>query len=384
MSAYAVPVLRLTAVEPHPNADRLDLAVVGDYRCVVAKGVYKAGDLVAYVPEASVLPESVLARLGMVGSTLLAGKENNRVKAVRLRGALSQGICYAVEPGWTEGSDVAALLGITKWEPPIPTHMAGELANVGTEYTVRYDVDNVKWFPGAIPDGEMVVMTEKIHGTWTQIGVLPPGESAHAEVGDVVVSSKGYADKGLAFKDCPTNAGNLYLRVARHLRLRERVREAQVAFAGVFPALPVYVLGETFGVQDLKYGADPSKDATLGFRVFDIYVGVPQHGRGHYLSDRALDETCLDLGLERVPVLYRGPFSKEVMLAHTSGKEAVTGRGLHMREGVVVKPIVERFDFTSYAGGRAFPCNGRVQFKSVSADYDLRKARGGDEPTEFQ
>ena len=87
-------------------------------------------------------------------------------------------------------------------------------------------------------------------------------------------------------------------------------------------------------------------------------------------------------GLPRVPIIYRGPFSKEIMIAHTSGKETVTGKALHIREGVVIKPVVERQDFTVY-NGRGFPCNGRVQVKSVSADYDLRKGAKGEEPTEF-
>lgn len=381
MSTFSVPVLRLNAVEPHPNADRLDLAVVGDYRCVVMKNTYKAGDLVAYIPEAAILPEAVLAKLNMKDSTLLAGKEHNRVKAVRLRGALSQGICYPVESDWTEGQDVAAILGVTKWEPPIPTHMQGELANVGTEFTIRYDIDNVKWFPGAIADGEQVVMTEKIHGTFSQIGVLPEGQIAHPEVGDVIVASKGHADKGLAFKNNAANDKNLYMRVAKYLDMRNRVQVLRNS--PTLKDVPVFVLGETFGIQDLKYGANPGKDETLGFRVFDIYVGVPLHGQGRYLNDEELDLACQVMGLDRVPVIYRGPFSKEILLAHTSGKETVSGRTLHMREGVVCKPVVERQDFTSYNGARQFPCNGRVQFKSVSADYDLRKGAGGEEPTEF-
>lgn len=389
MSTFSVPVIRLGGIEPHPNADRIELAVVGDYRCVVGKGLYRPGDLIAYIPEGSILPDSVLDKLGIKGSSLLAGKEKNRVKAVRLRGALSQGVCYPVpttdsgEPAWTVGQNVADILGVVKWEPPIPTHMAGELANVGTEYTVRYDVDNVKWFPGSIADGELVVMTEKLHGTWQMTGVLPEGDIAHPEVGDVIVTSKGHADRGLAFKDNNANAKNLYVRVAKHLDMRRRVQNARAV--GLLPAdQPVYVLGETFGIQDLKYGASPTKDETIGFRVFDIYVGIPQHGQGHYLDDGRLDEVCTGLGLARVPVIYRGPYSKEIMLQHTSGKETVTGKNLHIREGIVVKPVIERQDFTTYPSGRAFPCNGRVQFKSVSESYNLRKGSDGEELTEFQ
>ncbi|MEO7076562.1 MAG: hypothetical protein ABI068_14810 [Ktedonobacterales bacterium] len=42
MATFRVEVLSLTTVEPHPNADRLDLAVVGNYRVVIPKGQYRA------------------------------------------------------------------------------------------------------------------------------------------------------------------------------------------------------------------------------------------------------------------------------------------------------------------------------------------------------
>lgn len=86
--------LRVTAelltVHEHPNADALELAQVGLYRAVVAKGAYRSGDAAVYIPEQSVLPAALIEELGLTGR--LAGGESNRVKAVRLRGELSQGI----------------------------------------------------------------------------------------------------------------------------------------------------------------------------------------------------------------------------------------------------------------------------------------------------
>ena len=123
MSQFAVTVTRIVRVHPHPGADRLELAQVGDYRCVVGKGIYHDGDLIAYIPVASILPDVVLEKVGLKGSTLLAGKEHNRVKEVRLRGELSEGVCYPVGPGWVEGQDVAEILGIVKHCPPIPAHL---------------------------------------------------------------------------------------------------------------------------------------------------------------------------------------------------------------------------------------------------------------------
>ena len=95
MSTFAVKVVPIT-IEPHPNADALELARVGDYRAVVKKGEFHSGDLVAYIPEGAVLPPELIEHMGLTGR--LAGKDANRVKAVRLRGALSQGLCLACRP----------------------------------------------------------------------------------------------------------------------------------------------------------------------------------------------------------------------------------------------------------------------------------------------
>lgn len=51
----------------------------------------------------------------------------------------------------------------------------------------------------------------------------------------------------------------------------------------------------------------------------------------------------------------------------TSGKETISGNETNIREGIVIKPIFERVDFSL----------GRVVLKSVSEEYLLRK--GGTE-----
>jgi len=125
---------------------------------------------------------------------------------------------------------------------------------------------------------------------------------------------------------------------------------------------PVFILGETYGsgIQDLGYGANSKEDTKIGFRVFDIYVGLPNRGR--YLNDEELQSACKKLGLKRVPVLYRGPFSVPLMEEYTVGKETVSGKNLHLREGIVIRPLVER----------DHPKLGRVQLKSISPKYLLR------------
>jgi RNA ligase (TIGR02306 family) len=244
MATFEAKVYRLT-IEPHPNADLLELAAVGDYRAVVGKDLYKTGDFGVYIQEGSLVPKWLCEKYDWK----LAGPDANRVKAMKLRGILSQGIVVPLRDGTIynqdyaypdgcdghltledgsevdveSGQDVAELLGVVKYEPPIPVHMAGEVFNAHG-YTLSYDIENIKKYPDTFVEGEEVVMTEKLHGTWTCLGhnVNLPGYKIAVEHGTMlilqpvtnckIVTSKGMSGQGLAFKFNDANVGNLYMR----------------------------------------------------------------------------------------------------------------------------------------------------------------------------
>lgn len=382
MSQFAVFIKKIRSIETHPNADALELAVIDGYRSVIKKGQFKSGDLVAYIPEGAVVPQWLLRRLNLwdeqKGLGKLAGPEGNRVKAIRLRGELSQGICYEVitdetgaaqivtgtEPGCfadvREGQNVAELLGITKYEPPIPVGLAGEVFNAGKNLTVAFDVENWKSYPDILQEGEPVIFTEKIHGTCTVVGVLPL-KDAHPEAfgknKNIIVFSKGLGAQGLVFKNNEANANNLYVRSTA--KLRERI-EAVLEESGEELQEPLFFLGETFGpkVQDLPYGKE------IGLRIFACVRGY--RGNQRYLDwDEVQGPMASRFGFETVPVLYEGPFSVEVMLQHTRGQTTLGAN--HIREGIVMVPAKERWQEPL----------GRVCLKSVSEDYLTRK--GGTE-----
>jgi RNA ligase (TIGR02306 family) len=355
MATFEVKVLPVK-IEAHPNADSLEVACIGDFRAIVRKGDFGNGDHVAYIPEGAVVPDDVIAEMGLTGR--LAGPDKNRVKAVKLRGVLSQGLCYPARKGWRKGDDVAAELGIFKFEPVVPAGFAGELQLVGGARTIHYDIENLKKYPDVFREGEKVVFTEKLHGTFAIMGVM--GETMrlfHSYSVDAVliVASKGIAAKGMSFKvNAPANANNLYVRTARNIDVVSAVER------GFGTKQSVYLMGEIFGpgVQDLTYGLTQAS-----FRIFDIYLGNP--GEGRFLDDADLDTACLKMGIPRVPVLYRGPFSKAEVEKWTNGKETISGA--HVREGIVIRSQVER------TGVEDLPCWGRAQLKSVSEGYLLRK-----------
>ncbi|MFD5426325.1 RNA ligase (ATP) [Streptomyces sp. NPDC127084] len=350
--------LRVTAevltIHEHPNADALELAQVGLYRAVVAKGAYRSGDIAVYIPEQAVLPAVLIEELGLTGR--LAGRASDRVKAVRLRGELSQGIVCRpralsdtdLTQAATEGTDFTELLGITKWSPPIPPTMSGEI-EAAPELLPWVDIENLQRYPDIFAPDEPVVLTEKLHGTACLVTYV-------ASSGKVLVSSKGFGSKGLALREDPRN---LYWRAVHG----HGVPEVAARLAERLGARRVGVFGEVYGsgVQDLAYGAD-ARSAALGFAVFDVSADID--GRVEWLDAAEL----LDGELPLVPRLYEGPFTLDRVLELASGRETVSGRELHLREGVVIRPAGERY--SPVTGGRAIA-------KAVSPAYLTRK--GGTE-----
>lgn len=336
MSTFQVTAERLV-VHPHPNADRLELAQVGLYRAVVAKGQFRTGDYALYIPEQAVLPEPLIEELGLTGK--LAGGKHNRVKTVRLRGEVSQGIvCLPAVLGdidlaraEADRTDFAELLGVVKWAPPVPVSMSGQVESA-PELIRWLDIENIKRYPDIFTAGEPVVATEKIHGTAFLLTYV-------RETDRILVSSKGVGSQHLAVQE---TGRNLYWRAARAHGLDEAARKLTEALG----LTRIGLFGEVYGagVQDLHYGAAAARDETLGFALFDIAV-EQDPAPVRWLNHAEIGSALADLGLDlpRVPVLYEGPYDIAALLALAEGTETVTGRSVNIREGLVVRPATERY-----------------------------------------
>jgi RNA ligase (TIGR02306 family) len=357
MSSFAVTIEQVEIL-PHPNADALELARIGGYRACVEKGRYQTGDWVLYIPEQAVLPPELIEELGLVGK--LAGKDQNRVKAIKLRGELSQGIvCRPEKLGPLSnygpivelaGIDLSSDFGITKWEPPVPASLSGQA--FGTNKLVSWpDIENLKRYPNIFVPGEDVVVTEKIHGSCCII-VWRRGEP------DLFVSSKGLASKHRALLADPHNQ---YWRAVEKYEIRDKI-EAFTAKDPEINALAVF--GEVYGagIQDLHYGVNAGTDGP-GFVAFDLWIEYDGY-TGH-MQDAVFSLEDLEImGIPTVPLLYEGEFSYDWIAKLASGEEGLSGEGLHIREGVVVRP---REEATSDVTG------SRKIAKFVSDEYLTRK-----------
>lgn len=292
---------------PHPNADKLEIARVGTYSLVVQKGLYMDGDIVLFAPKDSLLPEELAEPF----RDYLAGPEKNRVKEVRLRGELSQGVVLKLPdflmPTAPLGEDVSESLGIKEYIRPIPQELQGEVEEIDIPYLTSYDVENYRIFQDEIKTGEAVKVSEKVHGSQ---------ENIIYRDGQVWISSKGLLKRGLAIKESETNS---YWKAFRNSGMEE-----------VLPILSTGVthhfVGEMIPCQKgYTYG---QKEPTL--RLFEYR----NNGQSLPLPD--------ELQHLSVPALYEGEFSEEKAEELAKGMEQVSGRELHIREGCVVQPVEPR------------------------------------------
>lgn len=111
-------IQKIISLTPIPNADRIELARVLGWKCVVKKGEFKVGDKCVYIEIDSIPPSDNPVFDFLKHSN---GKMD-RVKTIKLRGQISQGLAMPVNlfdglEKYDVGDDVTKVLGITKWEP---------------------------------------------------------------------------------------------------------------------------------------------------------------------------------------------------------------------------------------------------------------------------
>lgn len=324
MSTHSVNIIEIAAILPHTNAERLEIVPVNGWQAVVKKGQFAPGDHAVYIEPDYTVP-TARPEFAFLAKE---GRERHRLKAVRLRGALSFGLLIPVPDelnSYPVGANVMASLGIERYEPPVKLARSDELpeAEWPQVYSSKFDVENIKKFPAVLQPGEPVIVTEKIHG-------------ANARY----LSAGGIFYIGSRSNWLKPDVGHPWKRAAEtDVRIQ--------AWCEAHPGVVLY--GEIYGaVQSLKYG---TKQGEVRFAAFAALSA------GEWLDTEQLiaDET-----LPTVPVVYRGPFDIDVIAAAAEADSSVPGAEPgHMREGVVIVPARERRNDDI----------GRVALKLISNRY---------------
>jgi len=337
---------KISAINPIPDADQIERATIRGWNVVVKKGDHKVGELVVYCEIDSLMPErpefEFLRPRGF------------RIRTIKLRGQVSQGIifpisilptlvdddfpqnsdCFEVK-NWEEGMDVTDILGITKYDPPIPAELAGQVLGNFPSHSIKTDEERIQNLIDHYEQyrNEEWIVTEKVDGT--------------SMTAFIFNNEFGISSRNLELKENETNS---FWKVARTIQLEEKMRTIMKSHNLEALTLQGELLGE--GIQKNKYRFKGQK--VLWFRAFDPikYQFIP------FLTFRSM---CEEVGLEMVPRIdynFKLPEKYEDLIVYADGPSKLYDTP---REGIVLVAV-----------NPAYNDNGRLSFKVISNKFLLK------------
>lgn len=171
-------IRKIDEIKSIPDADRIETAVLGGWEVVVQKDHYNRGDLVVYCEIDSFLPVTLVDLTPKNHKPkVYNGVEGNVLKTVRLRGQISQGLilslssCGDIET--EEGMDVTELLGVVKYEKPIPACLSGIAKSYNPSEFPPPDALRIQNITNWTElSSKMYFVTEKAEGSAMSAGLL--------------------------------------------------------------------------------------------------------------------------------------------------------------------------------------------------------------------
>lgn len=322
-------IKKIDKIVPIEGADKIELAHVGGWKVVVAKDVgHKEGDSVVYCEIDSFLPireEFEFLRKSSY-KKMSDGTEGFRLKTIRLRGVTSQGLILHLDvllkynvssDDVYVGLDVTSMLGILKYEPPIPAELAGKVKGLFPGFIPKTDEERIQNFSDEFNEwrdsGEEFYVTEKLDGS-----------SATFYIKDDVF---GVCSRNLELLE---TEGNTFWRVAREMDLENKMRSVGKNFS-----LQGELIGES--VQ-----GNPYKIKSHTVRFFNVFDIDEKEQQPLVYFKMTMDV----LGLETVPVLdtkFKLPDTVEELLTYVDNK-SVLNPNLD-REGVVIRSLDRKISF---------------------------------------
>lgn len=323
-------IQKIKEILPIEGADAIELAIVNGWKVVVAKNVgHKIGDYVIYCEIDSFLPireEFEFLRKSSY-KKMSDGSEGFRLKTIKLRQQVSQGLIIPINilmgyknfiVEFEEGFDVSEILGIIKYEPPVPSELSGIAKGLFPSFIPKTDEERIQNLSEEIPkwnneysDGFYV--TEKLDG-----------------------SSATFYYKDGEFGACSRNIelleteGNTFWKVARIMDLENKMKSL-----GYNVSLQGELIGE--GIQGNPYKIRGQK--VFFFNVFNI-------DKYEYASSEKFTNTIKELGLEAVPIIetnFSIPSNIDEIIQYADSKSVLNPQ--FDREGVVIRSLDRKISF---------------------------------------
>lgn len=329
-------IQRIKALEPIEGADAIEKATVLGWQLVVKKGEFKVGDLAVYCEIDSLLPDKpefeFLKPRGM------------RIRTVRLRGQISQGICFplSVLPEdfvIEEDADCTEVLGITKYEAPIPACLNGIAKGRFPSFIPKTDETRVQVLQKVLDAfrGESCYVTEKLDGS---------SVTYFLKDGEFGVCSRNF--------ELEEDSENSLWKVARELDIENKLRNL-----GKNLALQGELIGEGIQGNKLKLRGQTVRF----FNVYDI-------DKGEYLNFAEFQELLKTLDLPMVPVVeldYRLENDMESIIRMATIKSQLLKEV--WAEGIVIRTHAAKGNL--FLGGEDIFFS-RLSFKAINPEFLLK------------
>jgi len=337
---------KIDRITIHSNTDSLELAYIGGWQVAVRKGEFKIGDLIIYCEIDSILPDKPEFEF--------LRSKHFRIKTIKLRGALSQGIILPLSILDNEqqilnaylsvgkkilGTDVTEKLGITKYE--LPEKEMGKCDAKGSlpPFVIKTDEQRLQ---------SAMSLIDEMWGLDCYITVKEDGTSFTAYYNDGIF---GICSRNLELKMDDEAAKkdierlNSYAKIAKQYDLKNKLK---------FVGRNIVIQGELTGsgIQGNPMGV-PGHQLHL-FSAYDIDNHI-------YLNYDNFKILAKAIGVPTVETIYLGTFNFDLpaLLEMAKGKYNGTKNN---REGIVVRPTQEHFSKTLH---------GRLSFKVINNEYLL-------------
>ena len=224
MKRQLATIRTIGELRPIEGADKIELAIVDGWQVVVAKDVeHMVGDKVVYCEIDSFLPvRDVFEFLRKSSYKKMGDQEGFRLKTIKLRGQVSQGLIlpisivpvtqFATAVNLPEGMDVTEMLGIVKYEPPIPAELAGKVKGGFPSFLQKTDEERVQnlvkeYMEYTLDSKNQFYVTEKLDGS---------SATFYFHNGEFGVCSRNL--------ELLETEGNTFWKVARELYLEEKLK----------------------------------------------------------------------------------------------------------------------------------------------------------------
>ena len=349
-------IQKVNAVEPIEGADAIERIRVLGWYVVVKKGEYKVGDLCIYVEIDSLLPN-------LPTYSFLKGCQRSdgtyRIKTVKLRGQVSQGICFPLYILFDEnnladhckdwdwhralalpdedliGSDLTKELGIEKYEPPIPACLAGEAKGTRPGDIPRTDEERVQKLEHVIARhrGLEVYAAEKLDGSSTSV---------------YLKDDFGVCSRELDLRETDDNT---FWQTVRKLDIETKLRSFSQARGGKSFSLQGELVGPGIQKNKLKL----KEHMLYFFNVLNITDG-------RFLDLDEMLEALNEMNLKPVPIVAKFVLDHSIdQLVEMATRKSVVCPDAEA-EGLVIRPLKEMID----------PDLGRLSFKAINPKFLLK------------